>query len=64
MITFKGIELYTLIEVGEILDLNVQTIKKMVNRKLFRSRVIGKRRIYVYGQDIKNFLEPIPTGDL
>lgn len=53
-----GIKLYTLKEVGELLDIQQQTVSKYVAQGKIKARIIGGAK-YVSEENLKEFLQDV-----
>ncbi len=64
MKTIEGVNVYSLLEVSELLDITYTTVRKYIKEGKIRSRRVG-RKYLVTGESIRSFLNgEIPISEL
>jgi len=64
MKTIEGVNVYSLLEVSELLDITYTTVRKYVKEGKIRSQRVGKGYL-VTGESIRSFLNgEIPLSEL
>jgi len=64
MKTIEGVNVYSLLEVSELLDITYTTVRKYVKEGKIRSQGVGKGYL-VTGESIRSFLNgEIPLSEL